>query len=207
MTSKATKRTSRKGSLFITLGLLLMAAALALVIYNRWDSYRAYHASQETLDALETQMEDNEKDPYADPDREMPTIEIDGYKYIGVLKIPCLGLSLPVMEEWDYTRLKIAPCRYSGSYYADDLVIAGHNYARHFSPIKWIETGSEVIFVNVINEEFHYTVSEVDTLHPEQVEEMVTASDDWDLTLFTCNTGGRTRCTVRCVKAEPETQS
>ena len=27
-------------------------------------------------------------------------------------------------------------------------------------------------------------------------------AEPWDLTLFTCNTGGQTRCAVRCIRAE-----
>ena len=41
----------------------------------------------------------------------MPTVTIDGYDYIGYVEAPVLGLKLPVMAEWDYDRLKIAPCR------------------------------------------------------------------------------------------------
>lgn len=46
-------------------------------------------------------------------------------------------------------------------------------------------------------------VVSIETLQPTQVEQMITKSDtdEWDLTMFTCNTGGgRTRCTVRCVE-------
>ena len=39
-------------------------------------------------------------------DPNMPTVEIDGY-----LSVPSVGLELPVMAEWDYDRLKTAPCR------------------------------------------------------------------------------------------------
>ena len=67
-------------------------------------------------------------DPY---DPEMTVVEIDGYGYVGVLTIPTLELELPVMSEWDAARLKIAPCRYSGSTKTRDLVIAGHNYTTH----------------------------------------------------------------------------
>lgn len=59
----------------------------------------------------------------------------NGYEYIGYLSIPSIGLALPVMKQWSYAGLKIAPGRYSGSLYTDDLVIAGHNYNRHFSPM------------------------------------------------------------------------
>ncbi|MCI6909376.1 MAG: sortase, partial [Clostridiales bacterium] len=66
------------------------------------------------------------------PAMEMPETAVDGASYIGVLRIPALGLSLPVIGEWSDDGAKLAPCRYAGSAYTDDLVIAGHNYRTHF---------------------------------------------------------------------------
>ena len=44
----------------------------------------------------------------------------------------------------------------------------------------------------------------METLQPTQIEEMVGKADgdDWDLTLFTCTTGGSARCAVRCTRVE-----
>ena len=146
-------------------------------------------------------MESPELTPYKD----MPVEEIDGYRYIGFLEVPSLGLSLPVMENWDYTRLKISPCRYTGSYYTDDLVICGHNYFRHFTPVKdSLGMGEDVYFTNVLGESIHYKTVNKETLAPTNIAEMVSnnsnseSQDDWDLTLFTCNLGGQTRAAVRC---------
>ena len=58
----------------------------------------------------------------------MPTQEVDGQSYIGVLELQPLGLSLPIISQWSYPGLRIAPCRYTGSAYQNDLVIAAHNY-------------------------------------------------------------------------------
>ena len=46
-----------------------------------------------------------------------------------------------------------------------------------------------------------YEISNVETLQPTQIEEMITAAQEsaWDLTLFTCSAGGSTRCAVRCI--------
>ncbi|MDO5324396.1 MAG: sortase [Clostridia bacterium] len=130
------------------------------------------------------------------PEMEMPTIEIDGNAYIGVLDIPSKGLSLPVMSQWSYSRLRIAPCRYSGSVYSGDIVIAGHNYARHFSPIKSLQAGDAVDFTDADGNVFHYEVAAVEILKSTAVEEM--QAGDWDLTLFTCTYGGKSRCALRC---------
>ena len=108
------------------------------------------------------------------------------------------------MSEWSYPGLKIAPGRYAGSVFTDDLVICGHNYARHFSPVKRLAVGTTVQFVDMDGREWDYTVSKVETLQPTQIEEMVGKADgdDWDLTLFTCTTGGSARCAVRCTRVE-----
>ena len=86
-------------------------------------------------------------------------------------------------------------------------MICAHNYASHFSPIKWIGIGTDVYFITVDQVVYHYTVSNRETVQPTAIEEMIrnqnNAGEDgvnsqWDLTLFTCNTGGQTRCAVRC---------
>ena len=140
-----------------------------------------------------------------DTAREMTVTAIDGWDYIGYLSIPSIGLALPVMSEWSYPGLKIAPGRYAGSVFTDDLVICGHNYARHFSPVKRLAEGAEVYFTDMDGMVWSYEVSYVENLQPTQIEKMTTKTEDsdaWDLTLFTCTTGGSARCAVRCTRVE-----
>ena len=143
----------KKGTVLILLGMLMIAAALGLTAYNIWDGKRAEQASGEIAEVLVEKISEDAGQsgmqvPMFDPSTPMPVEAIDGYEYIGILEIPSLNLSLPVMSEWDYTRLKISPCRFTGSYYADDLVICAHNYATHFSPIKWIEIGADIYLMD-----------------------------------------------------------
>ncbi len=133
------------------------------------------------------------------PDMEMPTLEVGGQEYIGTLKIPALGLALPVLNQWSYPNLKIAPCRYTGSAYQDNLVIAAHNYTRHFGGLKNVSVGDEVLFTDADGNAFTYMVSELEQLPPTAIGEM--QAGDWALSLFTCTVGGRYRMVVRCVDA------
>ena len=204
----------KKGTVLILLGMLMIAAALGLTAYNIWDGKRAEQASQEIAEVLVEKISEDAGQsglqvPIFDPSTPMPVEVIDGYEYIGVLEIPSLNLSLPVMSEWDYTRLRISPCRFTGSYYADDLVICAHNYAKHFSSIKWIEIGADIYLTNVKGMTIHYIVTNRETVEPTAVEQMIantknseTSTLEWDMTLFTCNTGGQTRCAVRCRRVE-----
>lgn len=133
--------------------------------------------------------------PQATPIPEMPTMTIDGETYIGYLEMPTIGLTLPVMSDWSYPKLRIAPCRYWGSVYDNSMVIMAHNYDRHFGRIATLELGDPVQFVCADGEIFSYVVSGHETLQPREVDRMLDGSAD--LTLFTCTYGGRTRVTVR----------
>ena len=132
------------------------------------------------------------------PDMAMPTVEINGNEYCGILRIPAIDRTLPVMNTWSYAGLKLAPTRYIGTPYAKDMVICAHNYERHFGLIKTLKPGDAVSFTDTFGNEFNYEVSEVITLKPTDVEAMQDPMD-WDLTLFTCTLGGAERVTVRCV--------
>ncbi len=199
----------KAGKIILIIGCVLVACAAVLIVHNLWDSKRAEQASNEVLEQLE-QMDDSESSStdtnnqvplYKQfPDMEMPVKIIDGYGYIGVVEIPAIDIKLPVMDECDDTRLTIAPCRYKGSVYSKDIVIAGHSYLRHFRPIRQLNIGDEVIFTDMDDNRFEYTVSSVEVIEPKDVSDMIEKqeNDDWDLTLFTCTYGGDSRYTVRC---------
>ena len=136
-----------------------------------------------------------------DPQMEMPVTTIDGVDYIGVLEIPALKLTLPVAGDWSYALLDLAPCRYAGSAYLDDLVILGHNYRGFFRDLSQLQPGDTVFFTDTDGNRFSYAVSDFEQLRPPQTEDML--AGDWDLTLFTCTPGGQNRLAVRCLRSDP----
>lgn len=200
------------GKIFTITGLLLFAAALALSVYNLWDGYRAEQSREKLLEEYRDksqnisdegeQAEESDgqiPDYQLNPEMEMPEItleDLDGAACIGVLEIPEIDLKLPVLSDWSYPLLKKAPCRYSGSAYLDNLVIAAHNYRTHFGKLKELETGDEVIFTDAAGNRFEYKVAVVEALTPQSVEDMT--SGEWALSLFTCTLDGKNRVTVRC---------
>lgn len=189
------------GRTLIVLGAVLVAVALALAAYNVWDSTRAGQMSNSLLaqlDADEALAQEN-----ADG---MPEKTVGGHELIGTLSLPSLGIELPVIANWDYEELRVAPCRYSGSYLTDDLVICGYNYSKHFGPLQDIAIGTDVYFESVDGDKAHYIVSNRETLKPADVALMIEnrsnseAAADWNLTLFTCDLNGQARCAVRCIE-------
>lgn len=186
------------GSIWTPIGLLLIAAALLLCAYNIWDSGRAAASARNILAAMPNAIPEASAEDEVKTDTDsMDTVLVDGNEYIGKLYFPTLDLTLPVMADWDHDKLKIAPCRYSGTT-DGNLVIAGHNYRSHFGPINNLRPGDEVRFTDVNGQQFIYQVAETEVLQPTAIEEMT--GGDWDLTLFTCTLSGQTRLTVRCTK-------
>ena len=196
------------------LGAVLILMALSLFFWNQRQDRQAGETSALILPQLRQHMAQPVVKPAADPeqgpeplpvlpdpfDPSMTEVEIDGLAYIGTLTIPSLDLELPVLSSWDEQRLRIAPCRYAGSTKTDDLVIAAHNYASHFGGLSGLSGGEQVIFVDMDNVVSAYTVVAVEILPPTAVEEMT--NGEYDLSLYTCTYGGRSRVTVRCDRAE-----
>ena len=197
------------------LGTALIFGALSLFFYNQHEAAEAEKVSVMIMPQLMEVIEEKEEaatEPetyvqpvgtpldYLDPSAfEMTEVEIDGHAYIGYLAIPELELELPVMADWNYKKLRVAPCRYTGSVRGEDLVIMAHNYASHFGTLSKLSEGDSVIFTDMDGIVTVYEVVAQDILDPYAVEEMT--SGEFDLTLFTCTYGGENRVTVYCDRA------
>lgn len=187
---------NKLGIFLMITGAVLIGSALSLLLYNQYEDKRAGQKSQEIqveLEKVEKVLKSKEEAlPIVGG---MPIVKIDGQEYIGCLRIPDLNLELPVMAEWDYAKLKIAPCRQNGSIQENNLVIAGHNYRRHFGKLSTLKPGSQILFTDVTGRTTNYTVGCIEVLQPNQGEKML--NSEWDLTLYTCTYGGKSRVTVR----------
>ena len=195
------------GVLCMILGAVLISAALSLFIFNKKEARSAKQMAQDALVTLVGEMEEQKEmavsgeltlseEEMNSAKLNMDTIEIDGNRYVGFVSLPTLGLELPILAEWDYDLLQLAPCLYSGTTYTNDMVLMAHNYESHFGRIDELEIGDEVLFTDVSGGVLRYEVVARDVLAPTAVEEMTAGA--YDLTLFTCTYGGAQRVTIRC---------
>lgn len=180
------------GNVLMFFGVLLLFSAMALLLWNHWQSELAGQSADEVLDEIKDEIPGAEGDSGDDE----AVIELDGKTYIGYISIPSLNLELPVFQEWSYANLQIAPCRYSGTVDEENLVIAGHNYERHFGKIKKLTTGDQVYFTDVNGSTSVYEVAGSEALSPYAVEDMTDSG--YDLTMFTCTYDGTARIAVYC---------
>lgn len=201
------------GKLSMVLGLLLILGAAGLFGYNMWlDSQASLESEQAAMTladeiqnsdvtVLEMDVTDVGESEEEEPSEELLKVaELDGAYYMGVLTIPTLERILPVQSDWSMTKLKKSPCRYSGSLADGEFVIAGHNYKKHFSGLANLAQGESIIFTDIEGNQTFYEVREIYTVQATDIEGMVNSG--YDMSLFTCNYGGKARITVRCDKVD-----
>lgn len=205
----------KAGIAIVTLGAVLIVSALLLFLYNQHEADVAGQEAENLMSDMESWMHTQQTESITQSTKpaatevpeptlapEMPVVNINGYAYVGYVEIPVLELKLPVLSDWDYNRLQIAPCRQHGSSRTDDLVIAAHNYRTHFGRLKELSEGDTVIFTDMDGIVNTYTIAKIDTIDPYDVDCVL--NSEFDLVLYTCTVGGKTRVTVFCNRLEEE---
>jgi sortase A len=192
-----------------TIGIICIIAGIAMIflsIYLIGKNYYVEYNAGKSIDNVIPKLEEKigSADVGTDTLADVEETIVDGHVYIGIIKVPSQNLELPIIKEWNYDNLEIAPCRFTGSYKSKDLVIAGHNYKRHFSKLKNLQKGDEIIFVAANGKDYIYRVSLVEVLEPKQVEYLINKEkeNEWDLSLFTCTKSGDGRYVVRCIETK-----
>lgn len=216
--------------IFVISGVVLIISAILLCVYNLNESKKAFEKSQTALSGLKDiipdipeapeetyeehlkKIQENskrnikkelEEEYQTTTEPELSSVQLDGRYYCGYLTLDTLSLELPVLNNWSYPNLNIAPCRYEGMPQTHDFIIAAHNYNSHFGQIKYLGEGDGIIFTDCNGEKYHYTVSYVEYIDGYSVEQMSDNTDSsWDMTLFTCTLNGQSRVTVRAKLAE-----
>jgi len=204
----------KAGVAFVGMGAVLILSALLLFLYNEISDSAREKVTRTLYRDLQAVMEQRQSTAAApltpvpvettaettqetSPVVEEPqTVTVQGYECIGILEIPALALSLPVLSDWTYEKLEIAPCRQFGSASTDDLVIAGHNYKSHFKYLYELRESDEIRLYDTAGREHTYEVVLVQSVQAEDVDAV--QNSGYDLVLYTCTYSGSARTAVFC---------
>lgn len=193
----------KRGWILVLLGLSMVIASLLMHMTQERQDAMAGENAQILLQQLQLNRMSYTDSPVFLPD--IPTAKTAtamaekdylGYSMIGTLRIPDLGMELPVLSTWSYELLEVAPCRYSGSLPGEDMILMGHNYKSHFTPLHHISVGTAVEFEDVNGVVTRFMVAQTEILYKNHVDRLYS---EHPLTLFTCTAGGQNRFVVRCV--------
>lgn len=189
-----------KDLLLVALGLIMAAAGLFLHLTEVQQEQLAGENAALLLEAVSHQLPAAPAEPLPDeePEDEPQSLAVMGYDVLGTLRIPSADIDLPVLNEWSYDLLTVAPCRYSGSIETGDLVILGHSYRTHLRPLRQVQPGDSVELTDAAGTVHRYVVAETEVLRGSDGSLL---PSDYPLTIFTCTADSKHRFLARCAEA------
>lgn len=139
------------------------------------------------------------------PDSASPYLEtanLSGYEVTGILQIPDLNRSWPIIASGDAAKTAKIPSIYGGNPASGDLVIADGADNQQFSGLKDLPDGSEVVFTDISGHEYRYQLATVETVPSSKLSAISRHRERWDAAIITPNFSGRSQIVTRLVKAE-----
>lgn len=180
-------------SLSIIIGALLIAGAVGIIIAQadfseKQSAQSVIRVMEETIPARKRAL------PELHYGGDMPSAEIGGENFVGLLEVEQYNCLFPVGTHWVESDLKRFPLSYSGNIYNRDLVIGGSSLDGQFDFVDEIEIGASVKFIDLYGHEFCYEVSMVN--HAESIDTIQSEIDD--LTLFAKSRNTSKYVIIRC---------
>lgn len=132
----------------------------------------------------------------------LETVNLSGYEVTGILQIPDLNQSWPIIASGDPAATAKIPSIYGGNPASGNLVIADSPDNQQFASLKDLPDGSEVVFTDISGREYRYQVATVETVPSSKLAAISRHRERWDAAIFTPNFSGRGQIVTRLVKFE-----
>ena len=170
-------------------------------IYYRYSLYKAESSSKTLMNNYQISQLYNNSD-YSNLNND--TESVSDFFVIGIIDIPKLKISYPILSDVNDEFLKISPCRISGPLPGEkgNLCIAGHNYDNYkfFSNISSLNTGDKIILYDTNGNKFTYIVFQNYEVNENDLSPLFYSNTDSDLielTLITCNNVNNNRIIIK----------
>ena len=180
-------------SLALIIGVLLIAGAVGILFAQA--DFSEKQSAQSVVSAMEAIIPARKRAlPEPHYGGGMPSAEIGGEDFVGLIEVEPYGCRLPVGTNWVASDIDRFPLCYSGDIYRRDLVIGGSSQSGQFDFADVIEIGASVTFTDLYGHEFRYEVSMVN--HADSVASIRSGNDD--LTLFARSRNTSKYVIIRC---------
>ena len=181
----------KKINVFLVLGVLFVLASAALIVVEKTDAAQHERKTEEMIsEILEVLPSRSTSFKGQSTELDMPVISIDGQDFCGLLEVKKLGIQLPVADHW---KLKGSfTSRYCGSCYEGTMRIGG----KGIDFVIQLDLNDRITIVDLLGQEFSYTVDRIDRAN-ELTKEKMDSFDD-DLILFAYLSAERKYVLVFC---------
>ncbi len=175
---------SKAGKLLLAFGILFILSALILFFYNIWSNSQKTENAARAISHLEEVIALNSKEDHSEyklvPEKEMPTEEVNGIRYCGLLKMTDLDFVEPVQELWPEHSDPV-PARFSGTAYQPGFMIGASNDSILLPILQSDGTGT-LLFTDLYGNEFEYRFYDRFTIYDYQFDSL--EENKADLILF-----------------------
>ena len=132
------------------------------------------------------------------PQETITEIEIGGYKVLGIIRIPEIGLEYPILNETTNKSMKKSITKFWGPdlNQIGNLTLAGHNNydGTMFGKVKKLEIGDIIEIEDLHKNVVKYKIFNVYVTDPNDVSCVVSVDpDSREVTLITCTNGNKNR--------------
>jgi len=191
----------KRGILLLTIAAFMICGALSVIgnTYRLDKKSRSEAASTiAQIQALLPQTPSGSEGlPGSGGNSDLVSVAIGENSYIGILSIPSLDLTLPVLSGEQSGSGEAMPYHYTADF--GNFLIYGQNYKSQLGKLSSLKTGDSVTFTDVGNNVYTYTVTSLASADKNSLESA--AGTDSDLVLFTNKTGGA-YVVADCVSAD-----
>lgn len=125
-------------------------------------------------------------------------IEIDGYKVLGIIRIPKIELEYPILNETNKISMKKSITKFWGPDLnsVGNLTLAGHNNkdGTMFGKLKKLEIGDIIEIEDLYKNAVQYKIFDIYIIEPNDVSCVESVDENSkELTLITCTNGNKNR--------------
>ena len=188
---------------FINILKFLFIFALYLItfmmIYDNFRERKLNNQEKNALELFENKIEKKDIEP--EPEKTY-TVNYNGYTILGKIEIPKVGISTVILKEHTYAAMSIGSIKTYGVDLNEKggFVISAHNFRGRtpfFYPVRNLKDGDLIYISDNLGRKMTYTVYSVSRyVSPEDTSYLV-HTEDYHLTIVTCENGGKSRIVVR----------
>lgn len=178
--------------------LIVMAIIVAILIGIKYaKEYKNEEKNQETVQVFSSQVNVQKEN-----------ITMNGYKVIGIVKIPKIEIEYPILDIDTYNPeetkepMKVSIVKYWGNNVNDygNLSIAGHNNysGTMFGKTKYLAKEDIVELTDLTGREIKYKIYDIFVTDPNDVAILKTTNENVrEVTLITCTEGNKKRLILK----------
>ena len=185
--------------IFFCILIISIIFVIGLILIKNMQSYENEKKNQEVVEVFSNSAVD---------DTQEQNIELNGYKVIGLIKIPAIDLEYPILEmdvsnpEEAKDPMRLAIIKYWGGDVNGygNLSLAGHNNynGTMFGKTKNLKIGDIVELTDLNKQTISYQIYDIFKTDPNDVTILETKDESIrEVTLITCTNGNRERLILK----------